>query len=79
MLLSMGSALAAYQIVSYLGQGTLFGLQALEVDGLRLMNGDDVLANSGLELGDNVFAIDLEAVEQRLQSVCWIERAVAWR
>jgi len=79
MLLSMGSALAAYQIVSCLGQGTLFGLKALEVDGLRLMNGDDVLATSGLELGDNIFAIDLEAVEQRLQSVCWIERAVVVR
>ena len=79
LVLFMGSALAAYQVVNFLGQGDLFGLRALEVGGLRLLDGDDVLAASGLEVGTNIFAVDLEEVEQRLENVCWIERAMVMR
>ena len=79
LVLAMGSALAAYQVVNLLGQGDLFGLRALEVGGLRLLDGDDVLAASGLEVGTNIFAVDLEEVEQRLENVCWIERAMVMR
>ena len=79
LVLVMGSALAAYQVVNFLGQGDLFGLRALEVGGLRLLDGDDVLAASGLEVGTNIFAVDLEEVEQRLENVCWIERAMVMR
>ena len=79
LVLAMGSALAAYQVVNFFGQGDLFGLRALEVGGLRLLDGDDVLAASGLEVGTNIFAVDLEEVEQRLENVCWIERAMVMR
>lgn len=79
LVLAMGSALAAYQMVNFLGQGDLFGLRALEVGGLHLLDGDDVLAASGLEVGTNIFAVDLEEVEQRLENVCWIERAMVMR
>ena len=79
LVLAMGSALAAYQVVNFLGQGDPFGLRALEVGGLRLLDGDDVLAASGLEVGTNIFAVDLEEVEQRLENVCWIERAMVMR
>ena len=79
LVLAMGSALAAYQVVNFFGQGDLFGLRALEVGGLRLLDGDDVLAASGLEVGTNIFAVDLEQVEQRLENVCWIERAMVMR
>ena len=79
LVLAMGSALAAYQVVNCLGQGDLFGLRALEVGGLHLLDGDDVLAASGLEVGTNIFAVDLEEVEQRLENVCWIERAMVMR
>ena len=77
--LAMGSALAAYQAVSFLGQGALFGLRAIEVDGLRLLDGDDVLAASGLVVGTNIFAVDLDDVERRLEEVCWIESALVVR
>jgi cell division septal protein FtsQ len=79
LILATGSGLAAYQVVSYLGQSTLFGLKALEVEGLRLLDGDDVLAASGLVVGTNIFAVDLEEVERRLEQVCWIERALVVR
>ena len=79
LVLAMGSALAAYQVVNFFGQGDLFGLRALEVGGLRLLDGNDVLAASGLEVGTNIFAVDLEEVEQRLENVCCIERAMVMR
>lgn len=79
LILAMGSALAAYQAVNYIGQAALFGLKALEVEGLRLLDGDDVLAASGLEVGTNIFTVDLDEVERRLEGVCWIERALVVR
>ena len=79
LVLVTGSGLAAYQVVNYLGQSSLFGLKALEVEGLRLLDGDDVLAASGLAVGTLIFAVDLAEVERRLEEVCWIERALVVR
>ena len=52
-----------------------FSLVALEVKGLRLLNGDDILAASGLAVGDNIFHVDLNAVALRLDSLVWVRRA----
>ena len=73
------SALAAYQVVDYLGRAPLFALNALEIEGLQILDGDDVLAASGLAVGTNIFTVDLQEVEQRLEEVCWIERVLVVR
>ncbi|MBQ40978.1 MAG: hypothetical protein CME15_00845 [Gemmatimonadetes bacterium] len=52
-----------------------FTLAALEVKGLRLLNGDDILEASGLAVGDNIFRVDLNAVALRLDSLVWVKRA----
>lgn len=51
-----------------------FRLKALEVRGLRLLRGADILAASGLREGENIFGIDLPQVAQRLQSLPWVKR-----
>lgn len=56
-----------------------FELTALEVNGLRLLSGEDVLQASGLAMGDNVLDVDLRAVARRLEEVPWIKRAVVVR
>ncbi len=56
-----------------------FELVALEVDGLRLLSGDDVLKASGLQVGDNVLAIDLHDVARRVQDMPWVKRAIVVR
>ena len=78
-ILVTGSTLAAYQVVTYFGQASLFDLKAIEVDGLRRLNGEDVRAASGLAAGTNIFAIDLDEVAQRLEATYWIKQAFVVR
>ena len=56
-----------------------FRLAALEVEGLRVVTGNDVLAATGLAQNDNVFAVDLRAVRDRVESLPWVKRAVVTR
>ena len=56
-----------------------FELVAIEVNGLRLLTGEDVLAASGLEIGDNVLEVDLRAIANRLEAEPWVRRAVVVR
>ena len=78
-ILATGSTLAAYQVATYFGQASMFGLKAIEVDGLRRLNGEDVRAASGLAAGSNIFAIDLDEVVQRLEAMYWIKQAFVVR
>ena len=79
LILATGSTLAAYQVVTYFGQAPVFRLKAIEVDGLRRLNGEDVRAASGLAAGTNIFAIDLDEVAQQLEAVYWIKQALVVR
>ena len=79
LILATGSTLAAYQVATYFGQASRFGLKAIEVDGLRRLNGEDVRIASGLAAGTNIFAIDLNEVAQRLEAVYWIKQAFVVR
>ena len=50
-----------------------FALVALEVRGIRMLDGDEVLKASGLSVGDNIFAVDLDSVAVRLaKSLVWV-------
>ena len=78
-ILATGSTLAAYQAATYFGQAPIFSLKAIEVDGLRRLNGEDVRAASGLAAGSNIFAIDLDKVAQRLEAMYWVKQAFVVR
>ena len=54
--------MAALELSRLFADAGSFELVALEVDGLRLLTGDDVLVASGLELGTDLFDVDLAAV-----------------
>ena len=79
LILATGSTLAAYQVATYFGQAPAFRLKAIEVDGLRRLNGEDVRTASGLAAGTNIFAIDLDEVAQRLEAMYWIKQALVVR
>ncbi len=79
LILATGSTLAAYQAATYFGQASRFGLKAIEVDGLRRLSGEDVRVASGLAVGSNIFAIDLDEVAQRLEAMYWIKQALVVR
>ncbi len=52
-----------------------FRVAALEVRGLRLLTGDEVLQQSGVVVGDGLFDIDLDAVAERLNHLVWVRAA----
>ena len=52
-----------------------FALVALEVRGIRMLDGTDVLDASGLTVGDNIFAVDVDSVAARLESLVWVRTA----
>jgi cell division protein FtsQ len=52
-----------------------FRVAALEVRGLRLLTGEEVLRSSGVQVGDGLFEIDLDAVARRLDSLVWVRSA----
>ena len=72
-------SLGAIELRDFLVRSERFALVALEVDGLRLLSGDDVLQASGLLVGDNVLEIDVQEVARRLEEMPWIKRAVVVR
>jgi cell division septal protein FtsQ len=78
-LLVVGLALGAARLPRFLASSAHFRLADLDVTGLRLLRGQDVLVASGLGLGDNLFAIDLESVAARLSQVPWIRQVYVER
>lgn len=52
-----------------------FRVVALEVRGLRLLTGQEVLQSSGVQVGDGQFDVDLDAVARRLDSLVWVRTA----
>ena len=79
LILATGSTLAAYQVATHFGQASLFGLKAIEVNGLQQLSGKDVHAASGLVANANIFAIDLDEVAQRLEAMYWVKQAFVVR
>lgn len=61
------------ETMSQMQSAQRFALVALEVRGIRMLDGDEVLKASGLCVGDNIFAVDLDSVAVRLaKSLVWV-------
>lgn len=50
-----------------------FRVAALEVRGLRLLSGDEILHSSGVQVGEALLDVDLDAVAARLDSLVWVK------
>jgi len=73
-LLAGGLAWLALELPGIFAASPDFRLRALEVGGLRLLRGEDILAASGLREGQNIFMIDLPEVARRLEELPWVRR-----
>jgi cell division septal protein FtsQ len=54
-------------------------LKAIEVVGLQMLTGEQVLKKTGLVIGDNIVEINMTLVAQRLQDHPWIKQAIIRR
>ena len=74
-----GLVFAGMKVSGHFSESSSFRLAALEVQGLHLLKGGDILAASGLQVGDNIFEVDLEKVGRRLESLPWVKQALVVR
>ena len=77
--LALGLVFAGLQIFQLFANSPSFKLAALEVQGLRLLQGRDILVASGLQVGDSIFEVDLEEVRGRLELLPWVKQALVVR
>ncbi len=52
-----------------------YRLFALEVHGLRLLSGEEILTASGLRPEDSIFHADLDSVAERISELVWVRSA----
>lgn len=58
-----------------LDEASGYRLVALEVHGLQLLTGAEILTASGLHPGDSIFSADLDEVAERIAALAWVEEA----
>lgn len=75
MLVAASAAAAAHLLAPAVGSKAQFPIAALEVRGLRLLSGKQVLDASGVEVGSGLFRVDLDAVAARIDSLVWVRTA----
>lgn len=63
----------------YLKQLDYFNLRRVEISTEGQVSKEEVVALSGVRLGQNIFTIDLEEVRKRLESHPWVARAFVSR
>jgi len=73
--LSAGAVEVWSHLHTYLRGCDRFRLAAIEVQGRRLLDSADVLEASGLKLGESIYAVDMDLVAARLDSMVWIRRS----
>ena len=44
-----------------------------------MLSGTDILASSGLQVGDSIFSVDLDSVAIRIERLVWVRRAAVQR
>jgi cell division protein FtsQ len=78
-LIAAGLAWCMHAAPRLFTDSSAFALQALEVNGLRVLKGSEILAASGLQVGDNVFAADLDSMRGHIESLPWVRSATVCR
>lgn len=72
--IAIGAA-AAVSARRYVTTSPRFGLKELRIEGARRLSSAQVQAIAGLEIGQNVVDVDLDALRAKLEKNQWIERA----
>lgn len=71
--------LGGWRAVQFCMETSTFTLEALEVQGLNMLRGRDILEASGLDVGDNIFAVDLADVAVQVEHLPWVEKVLIER
>ena len=79
-LLALGTSIGvAFVLHDHVMKSPRFAIAAIDVEGAEHRTHDALVAESGLALGTNVFAADLDAARAKLLADLWIENATLQR
>lgn len=78
-LFSTIAGVSSFGLYRYVSTSSRFAVKTILVEGAAHQSQTDLTQKAGIELGKNIFTIDLEAARQGLLSDPWIERAVVDR
>jgi cell division protein FtsQ len=70
---------SAYAVVHYLHRAARFEVQKLAVSGLRRVQENEVLSRARLEIGTNVFNVDLDEMRENVEELQWVRHALVQR
>lgn len=73
--LVVGGAFGARELKRYAMTSPTFGLAGVEIEGNHRVDAEEVMAIAELELGTNLFQLDLEGARARLEASDWIRSA----
>lgn len=75
LVLTGGLAGTVYGIKKWISTSSYFFISSIEVHGEKRMTAREIISLSGIKEGDNIFAIDLKAVSEKLSRQPWIRFA----
>jgi cell division protein FtsQ len=73
------SSLGLIFIHDFITQSTYFNLRSVTISGTERLTHSDILARSGIKIGDNILALNLKTARKRLSAHPWIRDAAVER
>lgn len=73
------SVAVAWGARRYIMTSPRFGIRTVLVDGNRRLSAEDVAAKGGINIGRNIFEVDLESASATIANEPWVEKAVVTR
>lgn len=62
-------------VAQILFESGYFGVEQIEIINLQRLEADDIIAESNIKGGDNIFRMDLEAIGRKIEENPWVAKA----
>jgi cell division protein FtsQ len=69
----------AYAGIRYLRTAPRFEVRQLSVSGLKRIDENQIVSRANLEIGTNVFVVDLDEMRERIERLQWVRHALVHR
>ncbi len=73
------SVAVAWGARRYITTSPRFGIRTVLVDGNRRLSAEEIAAKGGVNIGRNIFEVDLETAGSTISNEPWVERAIVTR
>jgi len=71
----VGVGLGTFQLIKLVRTSPMLSVRTIDVQGAKRTKVETILRESGLKVGTNIFAVDLESAERRVRELPWVREA----